>query len=75
MISWKTHLLRNGERNPWALESGCGRYIIGKAIVRGEAIYSLWDGLTLVGRYPSASEAQQAATGEKIPERLDPVPV
>ena len=60
-IKWHPHILTNGEKNPYALQSACGRWIIGKAIVADKPIYSLWDGQMLAGRYQSADQAKKQA--------------
>ena len=54
--------------SPYGLVSTCDRYRIGKAIIDGKAVYGLWDGFDLVGRYQAASEAKAACNGqEKAP--------
>lgn len=54
--------------SPYGLVSTCDRYRIGKAIINGRTVYSLFDGLDLVGRYQTASEAKTACNGqEKAP--------
>ena len=61
MIRWNPHILPNGEKNPYALQSACGRWIIGKAIVGARPIYSLWDGPECIGRYQTADQAKKQA--------------
>ena len=54
--------------SPYGLISTCDRYRIGKAIVGGKAVYSLFSEFDLIGRYASASEAKNACNGqEKAP--------
>ena len=60
MITWR-------QLSAYGLISECERYRIGKAIVSGKAVYSLFAGFDLVGRYPSASEAKDACNGKKKP--------
>ena len=57
-ITWR-------QLSPYGLVSACDRYRIGKAIIDGRAVYSLFDGLDLVGRYASASEAKNACNGQE----------
>ena len=61
MIRWNPHILPSGEKNAYALQSSCGRWIIGKAVIPAGTVYSLYDGLTLVGRYPTAEQAKKQA--------------
>ena len=58
MIVWR-------QISPYGLISTCDRYRIGKAIVGGKPVYSLFDGLDLIGRYASASEAKTACEVHK----------
>jgi hypothetical protein len=61
VITWR-------QISTYGLISACERYRIGKAIINGRTVYSLFDGLDLVGRYPTASEAKTARSGqEKAP--------
>ena len=53
----------NGKPTAYGLISACERYRIGKYILPTGTVYRLFDGLTPVGIYPSASEAKQAAIG------------
>ena len=50
----------------YGLISACETYRIAKQIIPAGTVYSLWAGLNLVGRYPTASEAMEAA--KKKPE-------
>lgn len=60
-ITWR-------QLSAYGLLSTCDRYRIGKAIVGGKAVYSAWDGVNLVGRYASASDAKTACERkEKAP--------
>ncbi len=56
MIEWR-------QISAYGLVSACDRYRIGKAIVGGTAVYSLYNGFDLVGRYPTADSAKKAASG------------
>jgi hypothetical protein len=58
LIAWK-------QLSTYGLISPCERYRIGKAIVGGKAVYSLFDGFDLVGRYASAGEAKAACEAHK----------
>ena len=56
MLVWR-------QLSPYGLVSACERYRIGKAIVGGTAVYSLYSEFNLVGRYPTADRAKKAASG------------
>ena len=66
LIAWR-HLSQYG------LISTCDRYRIGKAIIGGRAVYSLYSEFNLVGRYANASEAKAACEAhKKAPSSLSP---
>ena len=58
MIVWR-------QLSPYGLISTCERYRIGKAIINGKPVYSLFSEFDLIGRYASASEAKQACEAHK----------
>lgn len=57
-IAWR-------QLSPYGIVSTCEHYRIAKAIVNGTAVYSLFDGFNLVGRYPTASDAKTACEGQE----------
>lgn len=60
-MKWNYATRPNGERETYGLISECGQYRIAKAIVRGEAVYSLYNGTEWIGRYASANDAKKEA--------------
>ena len=51
--------------SPYGLISACERYRIGKAIINGKVVYSLYSEFNLMGRYLTAGEAKQACEAHK----------
>jgi len=58
MLVWR-------QLSAYGLVSACDRYRIGKAIVNGTAVYSLFDGFNLIGRYQTAGDAKSACEGRE----------
>lgn len=61
MIRWKQALRPDKTPEPYGLISVCENYRIGKAILPDKTVYSLFEGKSLLGRYPSGDEAKKAA--------------
>lgn len=67
VIRWKQALRPDKlTPEPYGLISTCENYRIAKAIMPDRTVYSLFEGKTLLGRYPTADEAKKAAQNASI---------